>query len=225
MPDDRAATRRGRVVRRDRHGAVDGARRGHAWRARRAGEQAARPEQRGRQEHEVSGEELVGRADLVAERLRDTQDDPADEGPPQRAEPADDDRLEREDQPDRPVGGAEVVRIPRKTPADRRPCRARSPCATAYRWRSSIPTRRAARRSSDVARSARPSWVRAEQSSCRPPRMRDGHDEREQREDPDRDLVGDGGCWRSRSRRRRDPGSRPRTRRAARSGGSRPARR
>lgn len=56
----------------------------------------------------MAGQHTPGGVELGADRLGDAQDDPADEGAPQRAEPADDDGLEREDQHDRTEGRREL---------------------------------------------------------------------------------------------------------------------
>ena len=65
----------------------------------------------------MAGEHAPAGRELGAHRLGDAEDDPADERAPQRAEPADDHRLEREDQPVGPLLGANVVRMPRNSPA------------------------------------------------------------------------------------------------------------
>ena len=65
-----------------------------------------------------------------------------------------------------PSAGAKVVRMPRKTPAIATVPNARA-VAIAYTCRSSMPLRRAASRSSAVARNERPSSVRPIRS-CRP---------------------------------------------------------
>ena len=103
------------------------------------------PQQEHGEEHEVPGEDLVGRVDLVADRLGDTEHDPAGERAPQRPEPADDHGLEREDEPRRPVDRAEGRADAEEHPTDRDGPSAMA-IATANMRRSSIPTIRAASR-------------------------------------------------------------------------------
>jgi hypothetical protein len=69
------------------------------------------------EEGEMAGEHLPARIDARADRLRDAEDRPAGQRAPQAAEPADDDRLEREDQPRRPDRRIEIGAHPRNTPA------------------------------------------------------------------------------------------------------------
>jgi len=57
-------------------------------------EQTARPDQQNQQEGQMPSEDLPFRIDRRAERLGDADDDATGKRPPQRAETADDDRLE-----------------------------------------------------------------------------------------------------------------------------------
>ena len=59
-------------------------------------------------EGEMAGEDLPFRIDRRADRLRHADDDAAGERAPERAEPADDDRLEGVDQPRRSDGRIEI---------------------------------------------------------------------------------------------------------------------
>src|SRR5439155_27371939 len=79
------------------------------WRARRETsssldlrKQALRAQRKDQEKGEVAGEQLPARIDLRADRLRHAEDDAAGQRAPHAAEPADDDRLEAEDQPRRP---------------------------------------------------------------------------------------------------------------------------
>jgi hypothetical protein len=54
------------------------------------------------QEGDVAGEDLPGRRQRRADRLRDAEHNAADQRAPHVAEPADDHRLESQDEPDRP---------------------------------------------------------------------------------------------------------------------------
>ena len=74
----------------------------------RAREQPARANDQDEQEGEVAGEDLPGRRQRGAERLRDAQHHAANQRAPQAAEPADDHGLERQDQPDRPGRRIEI---------------------------------------------------------------------------------------------------------------------
>ena len=56
----------------------------------------------------MAGEHLPARIDLRADRLRDAENDAAGERAPEAAEPADDHRLEAEDQPRRPDRRIEI---------------------------------------------------------------------------------------------------------------------
>ena len=90
----------------------------------------------------------------------DAEDDAADERAPHAAQPADDHRLEAEDQPRRPDGRIEIGRAPPGTRRRWRPPPATSAMAMAKTWRVSSPMSCATGWSSEVARKARPSAVR-----------------------------------------------------------------
>ena len=67
----------------------------------------------------MAGEHLPARIDLRADRLRDAEDDAAGERAPQAAEPADDHRLEAEDQPRRADRRIEIGAHRQKHAGDR----------------------------------------------------------------------------------------------------------
>src|SRR5207249_12113393 len=60
--------------------------------------QTLRAECQHREEDQMAGEHPTAGIDPSANRLRDAEDDAADERPPERTDAADDDRLESEDQ-------------------------------------------------------------------------------------------------------------------------------
>src|SRR5689334_4940322 len=71
-------------------------------------EQAARPHDQDGEEGEMAGEDLPFRIDPGADGLRDPEHDAAGERTPEAAEPADDHRLERIEQPGRADGRIEI---------------------------------------------------------------------------------------------------------------------
>ena len=61
-------------------------------------EQALRPDDQHREEGDMTGDEGQADIDVTADRLGDAEENSAGQGTPQAAQPANDDRLEAEDQ-------------------------------------------------------------------------------------------------------------------------------
>ena len=166
-------------------------------------EEAARAHEQDGEEDEVPGEVAPADRDLGSDRLRDPEHDAAGERAPERAESADDHRLERrrsaapgrcdrvEARPDAEEDAGDRGRRERHRHRDaRRACGCRCPTSCAVRW------------SSEVARSdaAEP---RVADQELEADEEDDGDEERDQREPADRDLARDPDALRlDRARRR-----------------------
>ena len=83
----------------------------------RARKKTARPQHHDHQKRDVTREYLPFRIELGADGLREADNDAAGQRAPQAAEAADDDSLERVDQPSGPMVGSKLARMPRYSAA------------------------------------------------------------------------------------------------------------
>ena len=108
----------------------------------------------------MAGKNLPVGIDRGADGLGDAEHDAAGQRAPEDAEPADDHRLEGEDQPRRADGGIEIGADAEKRRAATAATASAMPMATAKMRVLSMPINCAVIGSSEMARKARPSAVR-----------------------------------------------------------------